>query len=114
MKKLYGYDKHMKSIVHGSIVRFKNKKDNLRRVGDVWEGEDWLVDDKNARCWNVSFNHTYSESSQRMEEGYDYRVIGNVDINEADEEIMSCDPCNWLNIKIIKEYNWTPIPHWND
>ena len=63
---LYGYDRYMKPICHGSIIRFREAAGGRLRVGHVWQGRDYMSDDENAVSWNVSFNHPYSETSYSL------------------------------------------------
>lgn len=113
---IYGYDRHMKAIMHGSIVRYRDKLTGCQSVGHVWLGEDWMSDVEGAMCWRVSTSHTYSESNQSIEEGDDYRVIGNVEINPDDEDMMdfnveTCHACaragSWRDL-----VTWVPYPRW--
>lgn len=106
---IFSYDRHMKAIVHGSIVRFRDKYSGNQRVGHVWRHRDG--------SWNVSFNHTYSETGQGIEHGDNYRVIGNVEINPDDENLLEFNvelphflapKGSWGNQVV-----WTPYPRWS-
>ncbi len=111
---IYGYDRHMKAIRHGSIVRYRDKLTGCQQVGHVWYTDDWLCE--GGKAWRVSTSHTYSESNQDIEEGDNYRVIGNVEINPDDEDMMEFNVershffakgGSWREL-----VTWTPYPHW--
>lgn len=87
---LYGYDRHMKPIYHGSIIRFREVAGGRLRVGHVWQGRDYMSDDKDAVSWNVSFNHPYSETSYslRIHPIVAVTVIGKID---TDEKLLTLD-----------------------
>ncbi len=106
---IYGYDRHMKVIKRGSIVRFIDRHTANQRVGHVWFCE------MDGFGWMVSFNHTFSESGQPIEDGYGYRVIGNVDINPDDEKLLDLDVKNSSVCQTSgwgDDVTWTPYPHW--
>jgi len=63
-KKLFGYDKHMKSIYDNSIIKFLDLDAKKVRIGHLWYDSPPNDDiDQNQGNWVISFNHLYSETS---------------------------------------------------
>lgn len=94
----------MRAIHHGSIVAFRERDTGRKRIGHVWQGEDHMVDDENAKCWNISYNHLYSETSDPIEVAHCFSVLGDVEMDERDEEWLKLD-CECRN---RPEADWLP------
>lgn len=96
MSRLYGYDKHMKLIHDGSVIRFTLRGE--RRVGQLWYS-DWGKGEFVTReaNWVISFNHCGGENSIDIgREGDDLitciSVIGHASYPDyRDEELLTLD-----------------------
>lgn len=68
--KIFGFDKFGKVIRDGSIVKFLENGKN--KIGHVWQCQDDYSESYGD--WIVSFNHCYSETSNKI----DYKNFKNV------------------------------------
>jgi hypothetical protein len=103
----YGWDRHMKAIYHGSIIRFREVRGGQLRIGHIWRSEDWQNEEEFV--WHVSFNHCYSETGYCLRDNpiCSIGVLGDAERDPSDEELMNLDG----HCPNPPEVGWLP-PHW--